>query len=63
MQTSLKDWLTTVDACAMLGKSEGWLRQHYQELRIDRIMIGRAAMYNRADINRVAVQIGTRKEE
>lgn len=50
-------WYTTVEATAILGKGEKWLRDNYKKHDIERIVRGHTAFYSKADIDRLAVAL------
>ena len=55
--TVFENWYTTIQACSVLNRSDGWLRQNVEKRNIERKVIGKTALYKRADIDRVAREL------
>ena len=50
-------WYTTVEATAVLGKGEKWLRDNYRKHGIERVVRGHTAFYSREGIDRLAKEL------
>lgn len=60
-QTGFSDWLSTVDACALLRRSEGWLRLQASIRRLERQKVGSVVFWKRNQIEQLAAEL--RKKE
>lgn len=57
-----EDWATTIETCAILNRSEGWLRLHYREYGIERKRVGQSMMYRRDQVESLAERLREQDE-
>lgn len=52
MQQPMDGWLTTQEAAAVIGCSDGWLRKMAKTGVIQRVMRGKQAFFSQADVTK-----------
>lgn len=56
------DWITVIEACALLNRGASWLSLNWQNYGLERYQVGRNTLYRRDQIEKLAEKLEKLRE-